>query len=226
MPTLRCFLASSAILLVAACGGGPKPVNPKDVQGPGDLGGVPVTPPGIPGVSYLNMSCQPAAVNCNGQPFEMHVIGDKLNLCRITPGGGVTIQIGNKTDSSQNITISFDGYNGVGTYHLDDAQARKLSISQSLSLKSWGPPDASCSNGSWDYEPTVASTHSVSAPDPSCGATQCDVVIGEDDATAGPRRIKGRVTCQETCVNNDDVVCHAIGGGPIVFDFVANDCTN
>jgi hypothetical protein len=228
MPTLRCFLASSAVLLVAACGSkGPKPVNPNDVKGPGDLGGVDVTPPGIPGVSYIDMSCKPPVVNCNGQPFDMHVTGDKSRLCRITQGGGVAIEIGNKTDPSQLIAISFDGYHGVGTYTLTDAQTSKVAISQSLSLKSWGPEDASCSNGSWDYEPLVAASHSVGSPEPSCGATQCEVVIGADTgAGASPRTLKGRVTCAQMCVNNDDVVCEAGAGGPIVFSFIADDCTN
>jgi hypothetical protein len=227
MPTFRAFLASSALLLVAACGSkGPKPVNPDDVKGPGDLGGVPVTPPGIPGVSYINLSCQPATVDCNGQPFEMHVIGDKPGGCRITQAGGVSIQINNKTDPSQYVTISLDGYQGSGRYMLDDPQSRKLSISQSLSLKSWGPENATCTNGSWGHDPVVTGTHVVSAPDPSCGATQCQVQIDEDDPTASPRKIKGHVSCSETCVNNDNVVCHSIGGGSIEFDFVANDCTN
>jgi hypothetical protein len=233
MSNPRFLFASFLVLLAAACGGSTvqPPPNPNDIQGPGDLAGKNVTPPGTPGVAYINVHCEPKVVDCNGQPFDMHVVGDRLDSCRITPDTAapgtskVSIQIKNKTDSSQSILVSFDGYTGTGRYQLDDANRRRTSVSQSLSLPTWGPENATCTNGSWSSPPATA-THQVGAPDPSCGAGRCEATVTERDPSASPRKLEVHVTCSELCVNNDDVVCRASGGNFVEYDFVADGCTN
>jgi hypothetical protein len=231
MPTPRSFFASSAVLLLAACGStGPRPVDPRDVEGPGHLGGETVTPPGIPGVASIGLSCKPEKVDCNGYPFEMQIVGDEQKGCRVTPDANapgtekVSVQITNKTDPSVNILLSFDGYNGSGRYPLDHVNDRHVWVAKGLSVPSWGPEDATCTSGSWSYEPTQ-STHRAGAPDPSCGADACQVQVMERDPTASPRKLELHVSCDTMCVNNDDVTCTSTRGQYIEFDFNA-ECTN
>jgi hypothetical protein len=221
------------IVVAAGCGGsGPKPADPRDVQGPDDLGGATVTPPNIPGVAYIDMRCEPKKVDCNGYPFGLHVVGDDLDTCRITPDAAkpgtekVSVQIDNKTDPSVGILVSFDGYTGTGRYQLDDKHDRHVEVAKSLTVPSWEQPDGTTCyrGGSWTGPPTT-STHSVDAPVGTCGA--CEVQVTERNPGVSPRVIELHVTCESMCVNNDDVVCRAPSPGPsfIEFDYTA-ECTN
>src|SRR5678810_115633 len=122
---------SLVLFLAAACGGPPKPVDPHDVKGPGDLGGKNVTLPHTPGVAYVDLECTSPEESCNyPPPFEMHVVADKVKDCRANEGAGtLAIHLNNKTDSTVAIEVTLDqGFQGAGRYPLDKSLSRWVNV--------------------------------------------------------------------------------------------------
>lgn len=185
-------------------------------------------------VAEVDLHCERSVTDCNAiHDFDMHVMGDTTNSCRITPDtepaaapntSKVSVLLDNSADTTQRVGFSFDGYTGSGTYQLDEPNIRHAWVQMGMDLPSWAGP--SCTEGSWTG-PAMGSTPAVSAPDPSCGAGPCEVEAVEDDPTATPRRVTFTVRCETMCVNNGDTVCVAAAGGsqPIEFSYTAT-CTN
>jgi hypothetical protein len=227
---MRTRLACSTLLFaaaVAACG--PRPTNPRDVQGPGPID----VPPGphLPGVAYADLACSRPVHDCNAlTPFEMHVVGNQTNLCRITPDldpeaapntSKVSVQIGNANDATQLIAFAFDGYRGSGSYALDHPNDRHVSVSQGQQQPAWDGP--SCGQGAWTGTAS-RQTPSVGAPD-TCGADACSITVTDADPTATPRRVTFAISCAAMCINGGDTTCRAMHGPTIDLEYTA-ECTN
>ena len=184
-------------------------------------------------VAEVDLHCERPTTDCNAiHDFEMKVIGDTTNSCRITPDtdagaapdtSKVSLLLDNSADDTHRIGVSFDGYKGSGTYQLDTPNIRHVWVNRGMELASW--EGTSCTDGAWTGPP-AGSSPAVSAPDPSCGSGACQVEVVEDDPSATPRRVTFKVRCESMCINNGDTVCtDSSGSGPIEFAYTA-DCGN
>lgn len=174
--------------------------------GEGEDTDLPITNPPAPD---LILQCLPPDPTCDNPGFDMAVLGDVVDLCETQSNGtSIRFELVSSDDPNDRITVAFDGYQGPGSYALDEPGVRYLAIDDSVSF-------AQC-----EGEPIDVGKR-VGAADPSCGSPACTVEVADEAPAAPfPKPLTFTVECASVCENSSDVTCP----GPIDFA-VRADCT-
>lgn len=162
--------------------------------------------PGAPGVpptpANLAFTCVSPIADCDHPDYSMAVLGD-VAQCSVMGPGSLRLEVASTDDDSDGVLVAFEGYQGPGTYVLDDPARNLIQVSDGVDL-------ATCDG-------TIHDGKVVTAGDPSCSSPACEVQM--TDAAPDqpfPRQLTFAVHCESLCENGGDAVC----AGP--FDFVTS----
>ena len=162
----------------------------------------PGAPPVVTDAADLAFQCISPPADCDHPDYGMEVLGD-VARCDVMGPGSLRVQLTSSNDDDDGILVAFEGYQGPGSYALDEPARNFIRVSDGVDL-------ATCSG-------TIHDGKVVTAGDPSCASPACEVEVTDSAPDAPfPRQLTFAVHCESLCENGGDAVC----AGP--FDFLTS----